>query len=151
MIKARIIIHCSSTAADVDYTEQQLERDHNARGIRSPMGYHSYIRKDGRVIAGRKLGAIGAHAQGYNGVENIGICYEGGLKAGGKTWRDAADTRTKEQKAALLIKIREGLNYLRAQGFKPAEIEIIGHGQLPGVAKECPSFDAKSEYAWMPR
>lgn len=144
--KYRITIHCSATAADVDYTEQQLERDHLARGIASPGGYHRYVRKNGEKIAMRPFSRKGAHALPFN-KDNIGICYEGGLRAGGKTWRDAEDTRTEAQKASLLDCIYEAIIWINEQGNY--DIEIIGHGQLPGIKKECPSFDAKSEYAWI--
>lgn len=152
MKKYRIIIHCSATAADVDYTEKQLEKDHLARKINSPGGYHFYIRKDGTVVKMRKLYQQGAHARPYN-KDSHGICYEGGLKAGGKNWRDAEDTRTENQKAGILSCIHACLLYIleNAKGKYGVDyiIEIIGHGQLPGVKKECPSFDAKSEYAWI--
>lgn len=152
MKKYRIVIHCSATAVDVDYPEQQLERDHLARNISSPGGYHFYIRKDGRVVEMRGLDKQGAHALPYN-KDSHGICYEGGLKAGGKDWRDAEDTRTEAQKASLLDCIYRSIQYFN--GKDPGQVnidyefEIIGHGQLPGVKKECPSFDAKSEYAWI--
>lgn len=147
MKKFLIVIHCAGTPFDVDYTEKDLERDHNARGIHSPMGYHRYIRKSGIVVKGRPFGVKGAHALPYND-DSIGICYEGGLKAGGKDWRDAEDTRTEEQKAALLEQIHCAVNWVAAN--KPGyEIEIIGHGQLEGVNKACPCFDAKREYEWV--
>jgi N-acetylmuramoyl-L-alanine amidase len=152
MKKYRIVIHCSATAADVDYTEKQLERDHLARKINSPGGYHFYIRKDGTVVKMRNLDQQGAHALPYN-KDSHGICYEGGLKAGGKNWRDAEDTRTENQKASILSCIHASLLYFleNAPGKYGVDyiIEIIGHGQLPGVKKECPSFDAKSEYSWI--
>ncbi len=143
----RIIIHCSATDWTKDYTEQDLERDHNARDINSPMGYHRYIRKNGATILGRKFGVKGAHAYGYND-DSIGICYEGGLKRGGKDWRDAEDTRTEQQKASLLENILCAVNWVLANktGY---EVEIIGHGGLPGVNKECPSFKCFDEYSWI--
>jgi hypothetical protein len=153
MKKYRIILHCSATAADVDYSEQALGRDHLADKINAPMGYHFYIRKDGRIVTGRALSRKGAHAQPYN-KDSWGICYEGGLKAGGKTWRDAEDTRTNEQKAAILDCIYEVIAYIR-QTYATLEqgvdyqIEIIGHGQLEGIRKECPCFDARKEYGWI--
>lgn len=141
-----IIIHCSSTAEDVDYTEKQLERDHLARGIRSPMGYHYYVRKDGREVLGRPISQIGAHASGHN-KNTIGICYEGGLKAGGSTWRDAKDTRTVNQKGTILHIINKVLLELKKHQ-DVSKIKIMGHRDL-GANKECPCFDAKAEYSWI--
>ena len=36
-----IVIHCSATRVDKDYTPEQLERDHKARGFNSA-GYNYY-------------------------------------------------------------------------------------------------------------
>lgn len=148
----RIIIHCSATAADATYTELDIKRDHMARGIHAPGGYHWYVRKDGRKVPMRTYMQQGAHATPYN-ADSWGICYEGGLKAGGSHWRDAVDTRTEAQKASLLDCIYDTIEYIKqtAKGEikKDYVIEIIGHGQLPGVAKECPSYDAKKEYEWI--
>lgn len=43
-----IVIHCSATRCDRDYTVEQLLRDHKVRGFRT-IGYHFYIRKNGVV------------------------------------------------------------------------------------------------------
>ena len=72
-----IVIHCSATRCDRDYTVEQLLRDHKARGFRT-IGYHFYIRKNGAVTQHRKLLEVGAHARGFNRC-SIGICHEGGL------------------------------------------------------------------------
>lgn len=148
----RIIIHSSATAKDTDFTEQMLKIAHEARGINAPMGYHRYIRKSGRKVKGREFWEKGAHANPYNN-DSIGICYEGGLKAGGRTWRDAEDTRTEDQKASLLDCIYEAIKYFQTTDpgeiNKDYKIDIIGHGQLPGIKKECPCFDALSEYSWI--
>ena len=60
-----IVIHCSATRCDRDYTVEQLLRDHKARGFRT-IGYHFYIRKNGAVTQHRKLLEVGAHARGFN-------------------------------------------------------------------------------------
>ena len=62
----------------------------------------------------------------------LGICYEGGLDADARP----ADTRTPAQKAAM----RELLKSLCTDY---PEAEILGHRDLPGVHKECPSFNVK--------
>lgn len=41
----------------------------------SGIGYHFYVRKDGRIYRGRPVWAMGAHARGYN--DSIGVCAEG--------------------------------------------------------------------------
>lgn len=152
MKKYRIIMHCSATAKDVDYTEEHLERDHRERGINSPMGYHFYIRKSRRIVEGRQLFTKGAHAAPYN-TDSWGICYEGGLKEGGTTWRDAEDTRTEGQKASELECIYKVIEYIKsiAEGEIKVdyEIEIIGHGELPNINKACPCYPCKEEYSWI--
>ena len=70
-----IVIHCSATRVTQDFTFEQLEACHLARGFKS-IGYHYYITKDGVVYPGRPESEVGAHARHYN-AHSIGICYEG--------------------------------------------------------------------------
>ena len=72
-----IVIHCSATRENTDYSPEQLESDHKARGFLRA-GYNFYIRKSGEVVNLRPLEQIPAHARGHN-KHSIGICYEGGL------------------------------------------------------------------------
>ncbi|WP_251623284.1 N-acetylmuramoyl-L-alanine amidase [Odoribacter lunatus] len=130
-----IVIHCSATHADCDYTVEQMLRDHKTRGFRT-IGYHFYIRRNGIVTRHRGLLEVGAHARGYNRC-SIGICYEGGLNADGKT----ADTRTQEQKTALLELLWK-LHKLFPQAI------ITGHCELPGTTKTCPGFYPSHEYVF---
>ena len=127
-----IVVHCSATRADRDFTENDLEVCHRHRGFNGA-GYHFYIRKNGDIKNTRPLEKPGAHALGYN-ARSIGICYEGGLDADGKP----KDTRTLEQKGALLALLRE----LRRQFPKAL---IVGHHDLNPM-KGCPCFDAVKEY-----
>lgn len=142
-----IVIHCSATREDRDYTFNDCIRDHKARGFRT-CGYHRYIRKDGTIHIGRPFSSIGAHAgNGFN-KESIGICYEGGLDKRGK----AKDTRTEKQKESLVKCIEEAIKYA---GKK---VPIVGHRDLSpdldgdGIVettewiKQCPCFNAIPEY-----
>lgn len=128
-----IIIHCSATRADRSFTMADLEACHKARGFKS-VGYHYYIRRNGDIYPGRPEDQPGAHALRYNAT-SIGICYEGGLDASGRP----ADTRTPAQKLTL----RELLKSLRKDY---PQARIVGHRDLPWVRKDCPCFDAASEY-----
>ena len=123
-----LIVHCSATRCDQDYTAEQMLRDHRKRGFRT-IGYHFYIRKDGTLTQHRRLLEVGAHARGFNRC-SIGICYEGGLDASGCP----ADTRTPAQKQRMM----ELLWKLRRL-FPDAQ--VAGHRDLPGVKKDCPCFD----------
>ena len=126
-----IVLHCSATRENQNFTIEQLEACHKARGFRT-IGYHFYITKDGTLYPGRPESQIGAHAKGYN-AHSIGICYEGGLDAHGRS----KDTRTEAQKITM-----EEL--LRSLLVDYPDAEIVGHRALPGVHKDCPCFDTKT-------
>ena len=128
-----IVLHCSATRENQNFTIEQLEACHKARGFRT-IGYHFYITKDGTLYPGRPESQIGAHAKGYN-AHSIGICYEGGLDAHGRS----KDTRTEAQKITM-----EEL--LRSLLVDYPDAEIVGHRDLPDVHKDCPCFDTK---AWL--
>ncbi|NDW12626.1 N-acetylmuramoyl-L-alanine amidase [Bacteroides sp. 214] len=120
-----IVLHCSATREDKDFTEQDLEQCHLQRGFKTT-GYHFYIRKNGKIISTRPIEEVGAHAKGYN-AHSIGICYEGGLSSDGK----AKDTRTEWQKHSLRVLLKTLL--LDYPGSR-----VCGHRDLS--AKECPCF-----------
>ena len=127
-----IVIHCSATRENRSYTLMQLIRDHADRfGF---TGYHYYITRDGQVYQTRHENLVGAHALHYN-KHSIGVCYEGGLDAAGRP----KDTRTEKQKHALWALLRSlKVDYPNAK--------ILGHCELPNVAKACPCFLASAEY-----
>ena len=127
-----IVVHCSATRVNKNFTVEQLEACHKARGFKG-IGYHFYIRKDGTMTQHRKLLEVGAHARPYNRC-SIGICYEGGLDEQGKP----CNTMTTEQETRLIDLFRN-LKIL----FPKAK--IVGHRDLPGTTpKECPCLDAGS-------
>ena len=126
-----IVVHCSATRSNTDYTVQQLYHDHVEVNHWRYIGYHFYIRRSGEVECTRPLDRMGAHARGYN-AHSIGICYEGGLD----NRYYPADTRTPEQKRAmarLIVQLHQQF---------PGISKVLGHNDLPGVQKVCPCFDA---------
>ena len=128
-----IVIHCTSTRADIDFTQADLLRCHLSQGMRC-IGYHFYIRKDGYIHGTRPLEQAGAHARGYN-RESIGIAYEGGLDERGHP----ADTRTQKQKYSMRALIR-----VLKQEFTVTR--VCGHRDLsPAISKECPCFDVEGD------
>lgn len=95
MKPTEIILHCSATKENADFSINDIDRWHRERGFKK-VGYHYVIRLDGTIEAGRNENEIGSHCTGHNN-KSIGICYIGGLDSDGK----GKDTRTEEQKEAL--------------------------------------------------
>ena len=139
-----IVVHCSATRADRDFTENDLEVCHRHRGFNGA-GYHFYIRKKGDIKNTRPLEKPGAHALGYN-AHSIGICYEGGLDV---RYRPA-DTRTEWQKHSLRVLIRTLLmDYpgCRVCGHRDLSPDRNGDGRISPEewVKECPCFEVTSK------
>ena len=130
-----IVIHCSATPEGKPFKARDIDRWHREKGWQG-IGYHFVIELDGTVTAGRPLGAIGSHVAGHN-ANSLGICYIGGVAADGVT---AKDTRTKEQKAAL-VKLIADMRVIYPNAV------VQGHRDFKGVAKACPSYNAKKEHA----
>lgn len=132
-----LILHCSATRCNQDYTPEMMLCDHLARHFRN-IGYHFYIRKDGSKSQHRMLLEVGAHCVPYNRC-SIGICYEGGLNEAGKP----CNTMTAAQKE----QITELLTCLH-RVFPKAQ--IVGHRDLPKVTpKACPCLDTKDIFGWI--
>ena len=129
-----IVIHCTASRPDQHISLEMLDQMHKARGWKC-CGYHYYITRDGQLHFGRPESMVGAHARHYNHC-SLGIVYEGGLDEKGR----AADTRTAAQKASLWSLLKE-----LAEEYPGAR--IVGHCELPHVAKSCPNFLASVEYA----
>jgi len=128
-----IVIHCSATRCDRDFSVDNLIATGNAK-FGQP-SYHWYVRRNGNLVPILPETVRGAHARGYNRC-SLGICYEGGIGRGGQ----ATDTRTPQQKATLYELLKQlHRDYPQAR--------IIGHRELPHVAKSCPGFTASTEYA----
>ena len=139
-----IVVHCSATRADRDFTENDLVVCHRHRGFNGA-GYHFYIRKNGDIKNTRPLEKPGAHALGYN-AHSIGICYEGGLDV---RYRPA-DTRTEWQKHSLRVLIRTLLmDYpgCRVCGHRDLSPDRNGDGRISPEewVKECPCFEVTSK------
>lgn len=129
---SEIIVHCTATPEGKAYTVDDVRRWHRQQGW-SDIGYHYLIGIHGEVWTGRDVDVQGAHCSGHN-ANSIGVCYVGGLAKDGKT---AKDTRTPEQKTKLLSLLME------LKSIYPSA-RIYGHRDF--AAKDCPCFDAKSEY-----
>ncbi|MBQ7423376.1 MAG: N-acetylmuramoyl-L-alanine amidase [Prevotella sp.] len=128
-----IVIHCSATRENREYSFEACKADHVVNRHFTDIGYHYYITRDGKIHNGRSEERNGAHCRGHNS-HSIGICYEGGLDSHG----NPADTRTPAQRATLAALIRSlKEDYPRAL--------VVGHRDLDPL-KQCPCFDAATEY-----
>lgn len=128
-----LIVHCSGSRCNQPFTVAGLIATGNAR-FGQP-SYHYYVRRNGDVIPLLPESVQGVHARHYNYC-SLGIVYEGGLDENGV----AADTRTEAQKHSLYELLKE----LTAEY---PDARIVGHCELPHVAKKCPCFPASLEYA----
>ena len=141
-----ILIHCTATPAGREVTRRELDSWHRAEGFepyvnektgeKTYAGYHILVHLDGSYERLRPDHARGQHCRQSNmNNRGIGICYVGGNDINGKP----CDTRTQAQRATLLTLVRT----MRA---RYPHARILGHHDIPGVRKACPSFDAKNEY-----
>jgi len=129
----KIIIHCLATPEGREVSIDEVRRWHVKERGWADVGYHWLIALDGSIEKGRNESRSGAHAKGYNS-KSIGVAYVGGVDLNMKP----KDTRTDAQKLALHCLMKDlKVRYPNA--------EIIGHRDVS--SKECPSFDAKTEYA----
>ena len=127
----KIIIHCSATPPSMDVGANTIDECHKERGW-SGIGYHFFIKRDGKIEFGRPLEKSGAHTKGHN-QNSIGVCYAGGVDS--KMCPE--DNRTSEQIASFLLLLRF---------LKNTFPKAIIHGHRDFSPKACPSFDATKEY-----
>jgi hypothetical protein len=139
-----IVVHCSATPAGWDIGTNEIGRLHAAsedlmvtwwrpepvrgRGW-AGIGYHKVIRRDGRIEVGRRENQKGAHAQGFN-TRSVSVCLIGGVK----------DDNTPEENFAE-VQLRALQVQIQVWRFQYPDAEVVGHRDLPGVAKACPCFD----------
>ena len=139
-----IFVHC--TASQQTATVQQILREFKQRGWRTP-GYHYIIDPSGILTQLVAEDRISNGVKGYN-AESINVAYIGGIDANNKP----IDNRTPEQKKTLL-------SILTRLKQKYPNAIIMGHRDISpdknhnGIVdpweriKECPCFNAKTEYA----
>ena len=110
-----IVLHHRGGNGDVMSIHQDHISDKGWLGI----GYHFYIRKDGRIYSGRPIDTIGAHSVGANNI-SIGVCFEGNFEK-----EDMNDTQIKAGQRLI--------SYLR--GLYP-DVSIKKHNDFEQTA--CP-------------
>lgn len=143
-----LVLHCTATPEGREVSSQEIRHWHTdpvkkgGRGWKQ-VGYTDLFHLDGtveRLVKNNEDAEVDPWevtngAAGYNSVSRH-VVYAGGLAKDGKT---AKDTRTAAQLKAMT-------DYVRNFHERFPQIKIVGHRDLPGVNKACPSFDVK---AWL--
>lgn len=127
-----IVVHCTATGQDA--TIDAIKRYWREKLKWKSVGYHYIIEASGKETQLQSIAHQTNGVKGHN-ANSIHVCYVGGVDKQG----NPIDNRTDEQKKKLITR----LSALRVM-FPNAV--ILGHRDFKGVAKACPSFDAKTEY-----
>lgn len=153
-----IVIHCTAGHASPEAVQDYFLRpvSKGGRGWKKG-GYHVIIDYDGAIYQMYPWDEVTNGVAGYNSA-SVHISYRGGVR------RDAVniaeDTRTDEQKESILKMIGDAYSFL-SKHQDVGGIKIRGHRDFSpdqnknGIIepweriKECPSFDARSEYEWI--
>ena len=128
-----IVVHCVANRCNRPFSTDMLIACGRAKY--GQCSYHYYVRRNGDVVPMLPESVQGVHARHYNDC-SLGIVYEGGLDEKGQP----ADTRTEAQKHALY-------ELLKSLTRDYPNARIVGHSELPNVAKACPCFPCSQEYA----
>lgn len=133
-----LCVHCSATPAPNDIGAAEIRQWHRAKGWKD-IGYHFVIRRNGVIETGRPVDMPGAHEPKIN-RSSIAVCMVGGsppLNSEAHRKGLGENNFTPAQFASLEKLLRE----LKAK--HPSAV-ILGHRDVPGVRKACPSFDVKA-------
>ena len=134
-----IVVHCSATRPAMDIGVKEIRQWHmqpkSKGGLgASDVGYHYVIRRNGLLEGGRPEAKAGAHVGGHN-ANTIGICLVGGVQQA--DFRKAENNFTPAQFKTLKAILKD------LSGRYPNAV-VKGHRDFKGVAKACPSFDARA-------
>lgn len=128
-----LVIHCTATQPNAKISSIQNYWKNELKW-KNP-GYHYIIESNGNVVQLLPIEQVSNGVGGWNS-QLINISYVGGVDFKG----NPKDTRTESQKDSILKLLKD-----LKKRFPNAKIQ--GHRDFPKVAKACPSFDAKKEYA----
>ena len=141
-----LVWHCTASRETSSQSIADVRRFHMQVNKWRDVGYHLLVRRDGSVELGRPESQVGAHVAGHN-MGTLGYAYEGGLDATGR----AKDTRTAAQKATMLRLTEQAIarhRLRRVTGHRDLSPDLNGDGIISPSewTKQCPCFDASSEY-----
>ncbi|MBQ9190060.1 MAG: N-acetylmuramoyl-L-alanine amidase [Bacteroidaceae bacterium] len=138
-----IFVHC--TAGSQRQTVADLQAEFRRIGWKNP-GYHYVIFPDGRVVQLQDEARVANGVRGYN-KEAIHVAYVGGIDAEGK----AVDNRTNMQRHRLIMILKilhKRYPTARILGHRDISPDKNHNGKVDRWEriKECPCFDAITEY-----
>ena len=145
-----IFIHCSAGYGSIE----SIKNFWKSLGWNSP-GYHLIVDLDGEIHQLQPFTKYSNGVKGHN-TNAINISYIGGVEKTNVT--KALDSRTPQQKEALLNAIKMAIKWVESNGGSKSQLRIRGHRDVSpdkngnGIIerweriKECPSFDATPEY-----
>lgn len=139
----RIFVHC--TAGSQKQTIEDLRTEFKRKGWKNP-GYHYVVLPNGRIECMLSEDSISNGVQGFNST-SINVAYVGGIDGSGK----GVDNRTEEQKLALkkiLTELKKKYPGAEIMGHRDISPDKNGNGIVDPWEriKECPCFNAKTEY-----
>ena len=131
-----LVVHCTATLPTAEVSSI-LKYWRKILGWKNP-GYHYIIDQSGMTHQLLEEHGIANGAQGFN-HNGIHISYIGGVDR----HNNSLDTRTPEQKSEMYYLLTMLMDKYRGA-------QLLGHCDLPGVAKDCPCFDVWDWYARHP-
>lgn len=138
-----IVVHCSATRPTLDIGAAEIRAMHLELGW-PDIGYHTVIRRDGTLDAGRPMFKVGSHAKGYN-RHSIGICLIGGVDQRGRPEANYTQDQYESLDGEL---VRAFTLYPHAQlaGHRDLSPDLNGDGVIsPNEwVKQCPCFDVRA-------
>jgi len=146
-----IVVHCQAGHGNLQ-SMQAFWR--NSLGWKSP-GYNTWIDYDGTRNKLADYNKVVNGVKGFN-AQALHVSYRGGVLH--DNVKKASDTRTQAQKNAIIREIMDMINWLFENGNDLQDLMIMGHyhfsddknknGAIESWEriKECPSFDAYTEY-----
>ena len=122
-----------------------MRTEFKRKGWKNP-GYHYVVLPNGRIECMLSEDSISNGVQGFNST-SINVAYVGGIDGSGK----GVDNRTEEQKLALkkiLTELKKKYPGAEIMGHRDISPDKNGNGIVDPWEriKECPCFNAKTEY-----
>ena len=140
-----LVVHCSATKASADIGAKEIREWHIKERHFQDVGYHYIIRRNGKRECGRPTWAVGAHAEGHN-HEAVGVCLVGGAPADDPSTL-INETLTKGENNFTIWQFDTLRETLKGLLIEYPGATVLGHHDLEGVQKQCPSFDVKKWFS----